>query len=192
MIFLRYQILILLLAFVAACNDAGNDSVTRAEAMNKEKKAKADSTGGYHPDKESSAFLVEVADLQACEIQLAKLIPLKSTQPGMQKVSGVLSRESTQGLMKVKELAAERNVVLPSALSDKMQTDLNALSAIKKEDFESSFLRKIIATYETKISLFKKAVDRVNDQDVRTFASDALPRLEQQLDSIKLVRKLIK
>jgi len=72
-----------------------------------------------------------------------------------------------------------------------MQHQVEELAGKKGKDFDRAYISQMIKDHQDAISLFKRATEKVNDPDVRTFANNTLPKLQEHLDSFKVVQKII-
>jgi putative membrane protein len=93
---------------------------------------------------------------------------------------------------KIKMLASQRNVTLPTTVSDKNQKMFDDLSKKKGADFDKAYMDHMVKDHEEDIDAFKKAADKVNDADVKALINATIPTLQTHLDSAKAVRKRLK
>ncbi len=178
----------------AACNNAGTDSkdsVEVADSVNETRQEKADSAGTYQADTETTDFLVKAANCGMAEIKLGELAKEKGTNPKVKGMGELMASDHHKVADEVKNLASKRNVTLPATIGDDKQKDIDDISAKTGKDFDKAYVRYMIKEHEKDIDLFKRANDKVNDADVRTFANNTLPKLQAHLDSFKVVQKII-
>jgi putative membrane protein len=178
-----------------ACNDEGKeikDSVEVADSVNEMREEKADSTGVVQAaDTETADFLVKAADGGMAEVKLGELAKQKAMLPKVKGMGDMMSTDHHKVNEEVKKLASQRNVSLPATIGDDKQKDIDAMAAKTGKDFDKAYVRYMIKDHEQDIALFKRAIDKVHDADVRTFANNTLPKLQEQLDSFKTVQKII-
>ena len=177
---------------MTACNNSGKENVDTADSINKEKRDVADTANNrvnVTTDKESSEFLVRVADAGMSEVEFTKLAEQKATTPEIKQFASMLWNDHTQLNQQVKQLAQERNITLPATTSEdhnKMMTDIQAKTG---KAFDKAFIDKLIANHNKSIDLFDKAIKDVNDASVRTFADNTLPKLKMHRDSAQALEK---
>lgn len=178
-----------------ACNDEGKDikdTVEVADSVNESRKEKADSTGAIQAaDTETADFLVKAADGSMAEVKLGELAKQKAAHAQVKGIGDMMSADHSKVTEEVKKLASQRNVSLPAAVGADKQKDLDAMAAKTGKDFDKAYVRYMIKDHQEDIDLFKRAIDKVHDADVRTFASNTLPKLQEHLDSFKVVQKII-
>lgn len=178
-----------------ACNDEGKDikdSVEVADSVNERREEKADSTGTVQAaDTETADFLVKAADGGMAEVKLGELAKQKAMLPKVKGMGDMMSADHHNVNEEVKKLASQRNVSLPATIGDDKQKDIDAMAVKTGKDFDKAYVRYMIKDHEEDIALFKRAIDKVHDADVRTFANNTLPKLQEHLDSFKTVQKII-
>ena len=115
---------------ILACNDT-NDSTesttNTSTTTNTATDANVTTTTTVVTDEKSSEFLKKVTNSGMAEIQLAKLAQQKATIDAVKNFAAMLERDHTAVNDQVKTLAGQRNVALPSTISDdkqKMYTDM--------------------------------------------------------------------
>lgn len=178
-----------------ACNDEGKDekdSVSVADSINESREDRADSTGIARPtDSETADFLVKAADGGMAEVKLGELAKQKAMLPKVKGMGDMMSSDHHKVNEEVKKLASARSVSLPATVGDDKQKDIDAFADKTGKDFDKAYVRYMIKDHEEDIALFKRAVEKINDADVRTFANNTLPKLQEHLDSFKVIQKLI-
>jgi putative membrane protein len=179
-----------------ACNDEKNenrDSVEVADSTNQAREEKADSIGSVtvQADPEAADFLVKAANGGMTEVKLGALAKQKAAHAKVKGMGDMMSMDHNNVNQQVKQLATQRNVSLPGTIGDDKQKDLDAMAAKTGKEFDKAYVKYMIKDHEDDIALFKRAVDKVNDTDVRTFASNTLPKLQEHLDSFRMVQKII-
>lgn len=175
-----------------ACNNESKDSVEKADSANEAKLDSPAARPALATDAESAAFLVEAADGGMAEVELGQLARDKSMNQHVKDYGAMMVSDHSGANDKVKALAAQRNVTLPTAPGEenqKLKTDLSNKSG---KDFDKAYIDAMVNDHEKDIKLFKNASDKVNDAEVKTFIDNTLPVLQHHLDSAKAVRKMLK
>ncbi len=175
-----------------ACNNEAKDSVEKADSTNEASIDKADSAGIYQADAESANFLVKAANGGMAEVKLGEIAAERGINSKVKEMGQLMVADHTAANNEVKKLAAARNVSLPATIGGDMQKHIEELAAKKGTDFDRAFINQMIRDHEETITLFKKATEQVNDADVRTFANNTLSKLQEHLDSFKVIQKTIK
>lgn len=176
-----------------ACNNEGKDSVEKADSAN-EAKMDSNSTTSQtlQTDEAASSFMVKAADGGMTEVRLGELAQQKATNQQVKDYGTMLIHDHSAANDKVKALAAQRNVTLPTAPGNEHQESIDKLAKRTGKDFDKAFIDAMVDDHEKDISMFKDASNKVNDADVKSFVDNTLPTLQMHLDHAKTIQKSLK
>lgn len=88
-------------------------------------------------------------------------------------------RPANQQLM---QLAAEKNVTLPTSPSDEQMELMAELQELSGEEFDRTYLERGGVDSHSKMEeLFQTAVNESKDPDVQEFAAETLPVIQEHL-----------
>lgn len=184
------------LCTMIACNNAEKsstkDSVEKADSTNT---ANADSGMNQNTmvvDEASSSFLVKAADGSMTEVQLGEMGQQKATSQRVKDFSAMMVRDHSEANDKVKALASQKNVTLPTSVSDEHQKKMDLISKKSGKDFDKAFMDAMVKDHEKAIDLFETGMKYAKDPDVSSLADKTLPTLKMHLDSAKSVRSSLK
>jgi len=178
-----------------ACDNEAKDPVEKADSINDAKIEKVDSPATQptvQADENTASFLVKAANGQMTEVQLGELAQQKGMNQKVKDFGSMMVHDHSAVNEKVKALAAQRNVTLPTAVSDESQKDIKDCSAKTGKDFDKSFMTAMVKKHEATIDMFEKAANDSKDADVKTFINNTLPKVREHLDSAKAIRKELK
>jgi putative membrane protein len=187
-------LIVIALSVIIACNNEGKDkdSVEKADSANKAQTDTAISENKMVVDEESSSFLVKAADGGMAEVQLGELGKQKAMSQRVKNFSDMMMRDHTVANDKVKSLAGQKNVTLPTSVSDENQKKMDRLNKKTGKDFDRDYMDVMVKDHETTINMFESAMKNTKDPDVNSFADKTLPTLRMHLDSAKAVRSSLK
>ncbi len=174
-----------------SCSNESKDSVEIADSINATHKEMADSAGLYTPDSETATFLVNASNGAMAEIKLGELAINRATDTHVKALAQLMINEHSAANKEVKLLASARKISLPEGIAADEEKDIKEKMSRPAKEFDRAYVRYMIADHEKDIDLFKKAIDKVNDAEVRTFANNTLPKLQLHLDSFKILQKRI-
>jgi len=123
--------LLLALPFILlACNNAGKDSVEKADSVNE---AKLDSSSLINPppiatDEETSSFLVKAANGGMEEMQLGEIVRQKAVNQKVKDFGAMMIKDHSAENDLIKSLAARRNVTLPTTVGNEEKKEINNLN----------------------------------------------------------------
>ena len=182
------------IVFTTGCANEGDnkDSIEIADSLNKDQRKTADSAGVYRPDEATSDFLVCASNSGMAEVMMGELARERATRSDVKQIAGSMVQQHDAVNAKVKQLAGERNVMLPDSVSADSRKAFLDLSEKKGKDFDEKYINIMIDDHKSVVNLFQEAIDKSHDEKIREFAQNTLPQLKQHLDSFQAIRKNIK
>lgn len=172
-----------------ACNNAADDSVEKADSINKANADTANKRNGVATDEKSSEFLVRAANSGMAEVELAKMAQTKATLSDVKSFAAMLEKDHAAANSQVKSFASQRNVVLPDTISGDKRDMINDVAKRTGKDFDKEYIDHMIKSHNDGIDLFESTRTNATDVDVKNFADKTLPTLRMHLDSAKAIRK---
>jgi len=178
-----------------ACNDKTNDTTesttntSTSTSTNTATDANASTTNNVVTDEKSSDFLKKVTNSGMAEVQLAKLAEQKAAIDAVKNFAAMLERDHTAVNQQVKNLADQRNVALPSIISDDKQKMYSDMEKMTGKAFDKDYISMMVKAHGDGISLFEDTRSNASDIDVKNFADKTLPTLKMHLDSAKAIQK---
>ena len=88
----------------------------------------------------------------------------------------------------LKQVAQKLGVTLPTAPKAEHKKALDQLSKAESTRFDEAFAKQMISDHEKNIAQFRKASKESKSEEIKQFASQALPDLEKHLDMAKQLR----
>ena len=176
-----------------ACNNEAKDSVEKADSINK---ASIDSPAVQPPavqaDEETSSFLVKAANGGMTEVKLGEIAQQNAASQRVKDFGSMMVHDHSATNEKVKTLAAQRNVTLPTAVSDESQKAIDDCSKKTGREFDKAYMSDMVKKHQATIDMFEDAADKSKDADVKTFINNTLPKVREHLDSAKAIHKQLK
>jgi len=158
---------------VSSCKQENKDSKEIAKEENKEKFEDKD-------DKKDANFLVAAAEADLIEIELGKLAQTRGGAK-VKDLGKLLEEQHTESSNKLKELAAKKQITIPTTITEKGQEKYDKLSKKDDKDFDKAFIEEITDLHKDAIDKFEKAGKDSEDEEVRSFANAQLPILNEHL-----------
>jgi len=180
-----------------ACNNGGNDSVSKADSTNE---AKSDSnmtdnskmnSGALAVSEATASFMTGVADVSMAEVKLGQLAQDKSSNARIKAFGEMMVRDHSKANDELKALAGKKNVTLPAKIGDAHQKKYDDLSKKSGKDFDKAYINAMVDGHEAAVSDFKKQTDN-SDADVKEWVNKTLPTLQMHLDSARAIKKALK
>jgi putative membrane protein len=176
-------IAILLTSF--SCGTKKDDSKEVAEEQNEEKF----DDSSIEKDTE---FAVAAADGGMLEVQLGQLAQTNASSPQVKEFGKTMSDEHSKANEELKALAAQKNITLPSALSEKKRKKYDDLAEKKGEEFDKDYIDFMVEDHKDDIDKFEKEADKGDDADLKTWASGKLSTLRHHLQMAQEAQEALK
>ena len=162
-----------------------DDSKEVAEDQNEEKF----DTTNLEADTE---FAVEAADAGMLEVQVGSLALSKASSTKLKEFAQMMINDHTKANEELKALATDKNITLPSAISDKHQRKYDDLAGKSGTDFDKAYGDMMVKDHKDVVDMFKKAADKCKDQQIKAWAAEKIPALEHHLSTAENINKEIK
>lgn len=187
--------LMLCTALVPAISSCGgntdhDDSVETAEKMNEQKEDA--SSAATTADGDDAEFAVFAANSGMTEIEASKLALGKTSNEEVKKLADMMIKDHEAAAGKLKSLAASKNITLPGAVGEDQRKQLDDLAKKSGKDFDKSYADMMVSDHDKAVSEFKDASNDAKDGNLKSFAAETLPTLEQHLQHAKMVKDKLK
>lgn len=126
------------------------------------------------------------------EVEAGKIAVEKATNPEVKAFGQRMIDDHSKINDALKSLASSKNMTLPTMMSDSQQKDLNDLREKSASDFDKAYVKMMVDDHKDDVDDFQKAVDKLNDMDLKNFAINTLPTLQKHLASIQEIENKMK
>lgn len=169
-----------------SCNqNKQDDSKEIAEDKNEEKFDDSDL-------KKDSEFAVEAADGGMLEVQLGKLAQTNASSAEVKKFAQMMADDHGKANDELKALAQQKNITLPTSLSEKHQKKYADLAEKRGADFDRDYMDFMVSYHKDDIDAFEKQADKGNDPDLKSWAAGKLPALRSHLEMARATEDVVK
>jgi putative membrane protein len=168
---------LLMMSTAIACNETPKveDSKEIAETHNE---AKFENS----TVEKDAQFLVNAAEINLQEIQLANLAQLKSTNADVKDLAKTIGDAHTKSMADLKGLAMTKNITIPVIATEDATKAYDNLSAKNASDFNKEFCDMMVAGHKDAIAVFEKASNESMDVDIKNWATTMLTELRMHAD----------
>jgi putative membrane protein len=132
-------------------------------------------------------FIKKAAQGGMAEVQLGQLATDKGSNDEVKKFGQRMVDDHSKANDQLKQLAASKGVELPTSLNSKDEATKNRLSKLSGNAFDRAYMQDMVKDHTQDVSEFKKASQTAKDPDVKSWASETLPTLEDHLKTAKSV-----
>ena len=143
-------------------------------------------------DNSTSEFMTKVADVGMTEVKLGQMAQDKGMSQRVKDFGAMMVMDHQKANDELITLAArKRYMTVAKDLPADMQKDYNNLNAKSGADFDKAFMVQMVKDHEKAIRLFRDEAANGKDPDLKNWAAQTLPALEQHLQHAKSVQQQV-
>lgn len=132
-------------------------------------------------------FMTKAAQGGMAEVSLGNMAQKKAQSADVKNFGKRMVTDHTKVNQQLEGLAKQKNLTLPTKMDSKHMATEKRLSNLKGATFDREYMKHMVTDHEKDVADFQKAAKTAKDPDVKKFASDTLPALQEHL---KLAREL--
>jgi putative membrane protein len=134
-------------------------------------------------------FVKDAALGGMAEVELGKLATQKAASEAVKQLGQKMVDDHTKANDQLKEVASKENITIPDSLDSKHQSRIEKLSKLSGPEFDKAYIKDQVKDHKQDVSEFKNEANAGSDPNVKQFASNTLPILEQHLTMAKDLSK---
>lgn len=180
------------LALTLACskqraqnNEEGSQRPSSAPAATDQQVTTNQQAAALNPDDRS--FLEKAAVGGKAEVELGQLAQEKAQSEDVKQFGQRMVTDHSQANSQLMGLADKMSLTLPTALDRENQSNKDRLAKLSGAKFDKEYMQLMVDDHQKDVDEFKKASQSANNGDVKNFASQTLPTLQQHLDLAKSI-----
>ena len=188
----------ILLCTLQACNghnkgknyNADPDSISAKDSM----AAVKDSSKkiAFTEDNEDIRFVAEAASGGLKEVVLGKIAMQKAVNKRVKNFGVMMVKDHSKINDKLMALAESKHLTLPTVPNIKDQQVIDELSKKSGAEFDSAYVKDMMADHNNDIKEFQNASQNSLDPDIKSFAIKTLRVLQNHLDAINTINGSMK
>lgn len=126
------------------------------------------------------------------EVRMAERVKDLLTTQEAKDVANMMITDHTALGNEMRAIATQKQISLPTELTKNQQDDIDDVAGETGIDMDKDYLDKAVSMHRDGIDLFEKAIEKVNDAEVKAVFSAGLPKLVHHLDMAKAARETVK
>jgi putative membrane protein len=130
-------------------------------------------------------FIRKAAEGGLAEVELGKLAADKAVSPEVKQFGQRMVDDHSKANDQLKQVASEKGVTVPDKLDAKDAATKARLEKLSGKAFDHAYMRDMVIDHTKDVSDFRMESKNAKDPDVKNFASQALPTLEDHLKQAK-------
>ena len=140
-----------------------------------------------NPNPADRAFMNKAAQGGMAEVRMGQLAQQNAQSQQVKDFGSRMVTDHTAAGDKLKQVAGEKNVTLPTQLSAKDQAMLDRMSKLHGDAFDKAYMHDMVQDHETDVAEFKHEEKAAKDPQLKDWVSSTLPTLEDHLAQAKKV-----
>ncbi len=137
----------------------------------------------------TQAFLKKTAEEQQAHISLALLADGRAANIRVTQFADHMITTHKKLLKEVEELAAEKGVTLPSALSDEHKQKIKEFTQLSGHAFDRTYMQYILRDHQIDVEEFEEAMQTLEDSDVLHWTYRTLPMLRAHVEEARWIQQ---
>src|SRR5207248_10220541 len=181
--FIRKSVMAAALAGLVSLGAAAQSTDKSADQSS----SKASSTGSSQLSAADQSFVKKAAAGGMAEVELGKLATEKASSDDVMKFGQRMVDDHSKANDQLKQLASQKGVNLPSDLEAKDKALKDRLSKLSGEQFDRAYMKNMVRDHTKDVAEFRQESKSAKDNDLKNFASQTLPTLEDHLKEAKSI-----
>lgn len=149
-------------------------------------------TGSNVPRVDDKKFLREAALDGMTEIELGKVAAEKAADPQVKQFAQRMIEEYSTGHRAILRLASDEIVVIPKTIDAKHQARIDRIAKLSGREFDHAYIQDETKQRRQDVKDYTKASQGGEDPNLKNFATETLPSLEDHLNALKILAKSAK
>jgi putative membrane protein len=126
-------------------------------------------------------FVKKAAEANEAEVELGKLATEKGQSDDVKKFGQRMIDDHSKANDQLKQVASSKGVDVPNDLSAKDKATKDRLSKLSGEKFDRAYMNDMVKDHTKDVAEFRRESKTAKDPDVKNFAAQTLPTLEDHL-----------
>jgi putative membrane protein len=131
--------------------------------------------------KGDQAFLKMAAETDMTEAHMGQMAQDQASDQGVKDLGQTLIQDHTKDYQAVSQLATKVGATIPNGIDSAKVMPIRSLSHLKGKSFDHRFIQESISGHEKAIAAYKKESEHGDNADVKAYATQTLPTLEEHL-----------
>ena len=164
-----------------------NATSTSTSKSHHAKKAAAESGENASLDATDRTFVKKAAEGGLAEVEIGQLATQKASSDEVKKFGQRMVDDHTKANDQLKQVASTLGVTLPDKLSAKDEATKDRLSKLSGAQFDRAYMKDMVRDHTKDVTEFRQESKAAKNPEVKNFASQTLPTLEDHLKEAKSI-----
>lgn len=123
------------------------------------------------------------------EVQLGQLALDRAGNPDVKNFADRLVRDHSKANEELMQVARSENMKVPEQMEEKHMEMIRELSRLSGKDFDRAYINHMVKDHKEDIGKFSKQAQKGDNPQLKSFASNTLPKLEEHLAMAKSIQE---
>jgi putative membrane protein len=123
------------------------------------------------------------------EVELGKLAAQKASSDAVKQFGQRMVDDHSKANDQLKQFAGKSSIEVPAALDSKHQSRVDKLAKLSGPEFDKAYLKDQVKDHEHDVDEFKSEAQYGSDPNIKQFAMQTLPTLQEHLNVVKDLKK---
>jgi putative membrane protein len=164
-----------------------SDNRTKASSEKTESSNASTSKGAAQLTPADRGFVQKAAEGGLAEVELGKLATEQASSDEVKKFGQRMVADHSKSNDQLKQVASRVGVTLPDKLNPKDQATKDRLSKLSGEQFDAAYMRDMVKDHTKDLAEFRHQSQSAKNDDVKNFAAQTLPTLQDHLQQAKSI-----
>jgi putative membrane protein len=174
-------------------SNTGNTNTSQNRNANRSNRnsSNANATGGRAGmgtlNSKDHDFIMDAAMGGLMEVELGRVAAQRGTSDAVKQFGQRMVDDHSKANTELMTLAQSKGITLPTTLDDKHRNELTKMSAMTGAEFDRAYSKLMLSDHKKDVSEFEKQSTRGTDPDLKAFATQTLPTLQEHLQMAKML-----
>src|SRR5262249_4809633 len=115
------------------------------------------------------------------EVELGQLAQQKGSSQAVRTFGQRMVTDHTKLNNELKQIAAQKGAMIPTALSHHENSTVQHLEKATGANFDKDYAKAMVKDHKADVKEFQDAAKKLDDPDLKAFAQEAVPTLQEHL-----------
>jgi len=140
--------------------------------------AKSGKSSLSHSDRK---FVEDAAKGGMAEVALAKIAEQRASSPEVKQFAQRMEQDHSKANEQLRQIAEAKGVTMPAGPKAADKHEESKLSKLQGQDFDREYMDYMVKDHKKDVKEFQKQAQKAKDPDVKSFAQQTAPTLEEHL-----------
>ena len=152
----------------------------------------AQANGQMGSRSDDKTFMMKAAEGGMAEVQMGQLAQQNGQSQAVKDFGKRMVDDHTKANDQLKQVATQQGVTLPTDLNSKDKAEYDRMSKMNGESFDKAYSKMMVSDHKKDVAEFKHEASAGSDPQVKSFASETLPTLQDHLKMAEQMNSSVK